>query len=388
MAGKTRGMTMVELLIGVVVSIFLLMAIGIRFRNIIQRARVSSAKATVSTLALALGSMKDDTGIYPAALIDLKSSAAPAHLNIPSRFWSGPYLPPRVSLIDPWGNPYFYELMGSGIFSDTAISVTGSSQIHGYDWAAGQYITDYTVASNMGILTGPGPNAFITADKQVEYAGRELEPVQIPAYLENMPFTSQDDPGVSGNCRINNNGDFYMGSWPHRPSSSLSSGRYRFNNFELASNVELIIDGSATLYILGRLRMPATADIILTEGSLLTIYLGSADGELDIRGSSHINDGGYPGNVKIYSASDKTVNLFGNVRVNADIYAPEADIRIQGSSELWGSAVAGGLQVIGNSRIFAVDTGGADYYALGSYGRDGKPGGEGFDAEIVYGRFR
>ncbi len=100
-----------ELLIGVIIAFLMLAAIGLRVRNIMSRVRVSSAKAAISTLALALGSMKDDTGIYPDALAALKSSVAPPHLNIPARFWRGPYLPPRVPLIDPWGNPYFYELL-------------------------------------------------------------------------------------------------------------------------------------------------------------------------------------------------------------------------------------------------------------------------------------
>ncbi len=111
MKENNDGMTLMELLIGVIIAFLILAAIGLRVRNIMSRARVSSAKAAISTLALALGSMQDDTGIYPDALAVLKSSVAPSHLNIPARFWRGPYLPPRVPLLDPWGNPYFYELL-------------------------------------------------------------------------------------------------------------------------------------------------------------------------------------------------------------------------------------------------------------------------------------
>jgi len=109
-AQRKDGMTLMELLVGVVIALALLAVIGIRTRNIMNRAKVSSAEATVSTIALALGSMRDDTGRYPAELADLKGSYVPSHLNIPARFWNGPYLHPRISLIDPWGNPYFYEL--------------------------------------------------------------------------------------------------------------------------------------------------------------------------------------------------------------------------------------------------------------------------------------
>ncbi len=116
MKRKDKGMTLMELLVGVVVLMAIMAAIGIRVRDIMQRTRVSSAKAAISTFALALGSMRDDTGIYPLMLQDLKSSAVPSHLNIPARFWNGPYLTQRISLLDPWGNPYFYELIHGPVF--------------------------------------------------------------------------------------------------------------------------------------------------------------------------------------------------------------------------------------------------------------------------------
>ncbi len=116
MRRKNGGMTIIELLLGVIILLVLMMVIGVRLRDITQRTRVSSAKAAINTFALALGGMRDDTGIYPLLLEDLKSPAVPSHLHIPSRFWRGPYLPQRISLLDPWGNPYFYEVIHGPVF--------------------------------------------------------------------------------------------------------------------------------------------------------------------------------------------------------------------------------------------------------------------------------
>lgn len=246
-----------------------------------------------------------------------------------------------------------FDVFGSeSLFSDSTLYVQGSSQVHGYDWQTGQFTTDYAVASNMDINTGPSVNCYITADTQTEFAGRELAPVQIPSSLENMPFTSTGDPGISGNYSIDGAGNFYMGNWHYRPDSTLHSGSYKFNNFDLISNVELFIDGDVTIYAGGRFRMPGTANITLLEDSSLTIYMGPESGEFSVQGNSGINRGGDPSGVVIASASDELVDLFGNVRVNAVIYAPEAPLKIQGSSELWGLAAAEGVELIGNSRMY------------------------------------
>ncbi len=135
MPGKTGKMTVVELLAGAAVTIFLLTAAGLSSGKIIQRAKASSAKETASTPAP--GSMKDDTGNCPEAFIDIKSSPAHPQPNTPFRLRRGGYLPPRAPLIDPRVSFYSFRLTGPGIFSGAALSLTGSSRTREYGPAAG-----------------------------------------------------------------------------------------------------------------------------------------------------------------------------------------------------------------------------------------------------------
>ncbi len=135
------GMTLMELMIGVVICMLLLAFVGLRTRGLLQRAKVSSAKAAVTMLALPLETVKQDVGIYPADLKDLQSAVAPSYLSIPSRFWQGPYIPQGVSLIDPWGNPYFYEVVEGPVFGPSVFTRT----------AGGPYDQTFTFPAGPGL---------------------------------------------------------------------------------------------------------------------------------------------------------------------------------------------------------------------------------------------
>ncbi len=130
MKKNNAGMTLLELIIGVIAALILLMAIGIRTRGVIQRAKISASKAAINTLALALSTVRADTGFYPIILEDLKSTTSPPYLNIPARFWKGPYLTQGVSLIDPWGEPYFYEIVQGAVFGPSFYERTTGGPFH------------------------------------------------------------------------------------------------------------------------------------------------------------------------------------------------------------------------------------------------------------------
>ena len=148
--GKKEGFTLIELLVVIAVMVLVFIAIGIRTRTVITRTRYHRAQAEIEAIVLALSSMRVDTRQYPFCESDynwnpaffgnnkrgigleaLSFSSPPAHLGVPSRFWTGPYLPGRMAweksdrgfreLLDPWGNPYFYVslrniIWGPGLF--------------------------------------------------------------------------------------------------------------------------------------------------------------------------------------------------------------------------------------------------------------------------------
>ncbi len=113
MKKRVHGMTLLELLVGVVVIIILIALAGFQVKGLLQRAKVSAAKTTINGLALCLSMIKDDTCFYPVELSDTQSAEPPDGFS--SRDWYGPY-GQTLSLTDPWNNPYFYELNEGTIF--------------------------------------------------------------------------------------------------------------------------------------------------------------------------------------------------------------------------------------------------------------------------------
>ena len=114
---NSSGMTLLELLVGTAVIMVLIAAAGLQIRGLVQRAKISAAKTTINFIALSLKTIKDDTGLYPMELSHMKEIIPPE--GFPQRNWYGPY-GKGLSLIDPWQNPYFYELTEGTIFGPDA----------------------------------------------------------------------------------------------------------------------------------------------------------------------------------------------------------------------------------------------------------------------------
>lgn len=111
---RTRGFTLVEMLIVVVIISTLAAMIVPRFAGRSEEAKVGAARADVdANLAGALDLYELDNGAYPtteqglgALLEEPSTSPAPAK-------WKGPYLKKKKRLDDPWGRGYQYRSPGT-----------------------------------------------------------------------------------------------------------------------------------------------------------------------------------------------------------------------------------------------------------------------------------
>jgi general secretion pathway protein G len=105
---KTRGFTLLELLVVVVIIGLLAGFVAPRYFGQVGKSEVAVAKAQIDALEKALDQYRLDTGHYPSnefglkALVDRPASEAK---------WAGPYLRKAVPL-DPWGKPYVYKVPG------------------------------------------------------------------------------------------------------------------------------------------------------------------------------------------------------------------------------------------------------------------------------------
>ena len=103
--GKSRGFTLVELLL---VLVILALIGGLVLPGIIGKAegaKVKAAGSQINRLAMAVESYYLDTGITPDNLEDLVNESG----DVPG--WNGPYVKPS-SLKDPWGREYVYTQPG------------------------------------------------------------------------------------------------------------------------------------------------------------------------------------------------------------------------------------------------------------------------------------
>ena len=102
---NTRGFTLVELLL---VLVILALIGGLVLPNIIGKAegaKVKAAGSQISRLAMAVESFYLDTGTTPDSLDDLVNESGGVE------GWNGPYVKPS-SLKDPWGREYVYNYPG------------------------------------------------------------------------------------------------------------------------------------------------------------------------------------------------------------------------------------------------------------------------------------
>jgi Tfp pilus assembly protein PilX len=124
----------------------------------------------------------------------------------------------------------------------------------------------------------------------------------------------------------------------------------------------LILNGTKTLTILGHvililtgstgsvLDVTGNAGIIVPEGSSLEVYL---EGDAKIAGNGLANGNTRPASCKFWgintSTAGQSIQIAGNGALNTVIYAPNADVKINGNGDIMGAVVARSINLTGNA---------------------------------------
>ena len=119
-----KGFTLIEILIVMVILGLLAALVGPKMFGKVGKSRQKAAKAQISLLETSLDTFRLDMGRYPTSDEGLEAlRTKPAD----STKWDGPYIPKKVPL-DPWGNPYEYQLPGeNGEYDLTSFGADGTA---------------------------------------------------------------------------------------------------------------------------------------------------------------------------------------------------------------------------------------------------------------------
>jgi general secretion pathway protein G len=100
---KTRGFTLIELMIVIVILGLLASLVAPEMFGKVGSTQRKVAKTQMLALDTSLETFRLDVGDYPNGLAELRSSSKTG--------WDGPYLRKDIPL-DPWGKPYVYRTPG------------------------------------------------------------------------------------------------------------------------------------------------------------------------------------------------------------------------------------------------------------------------------------
>ena len=113
---RRRGFTLMEILLVLAILVVLGSMVGVGYVQIQKNAYINTAKTQVTALEKAVNFYILDVGSAPPADTGLSALLTPpGELPDPTK-WKGPYLEKQDLPVDPWNNPYVYELTGPGQF--------------------------------------------------------------------------------------------------------------------------------------------------------------------------------------------------------------------------------------------------------------------------------
>jgi hypothetical protein len=131
--------------------------------------------------------------------------------------------------------------------------------------------------------------------------------------------------------------------------------RWRCPNLSLNGRQTLTILGDVTLILTGghgtrAIDVTGNASIIIPAGSSLTVYV---EGDVLVAGNGLANSNDRPATFLLYGTNTtdtgQSIQLAGNGALKSVVYAPNADLKINGNGDIMGAAVARSIDLTGNA---------------------------------------
>lgn len=232
---------------------------------------------------------------------------------------------------------------------------------------------DITVASDtMVIADGDDDEEVISQGNADIYGYVAIRPGTTISIGRQGMVTSYDS-GSHDDSRITYDfyADFPTQSTPSTSSTlssitshqTISGGTYSVDSISMSgSSTQVVtINGDVTLVVTGDISFTGQSSINVTSGSSLTIY---AEGDVAIGGNGIVNTDLVPADVSIIGTQDvvsdgsggyeagQSIKIAGNGQLAANVYAPGADISLNGggtNGNVYGAAVGFTSTVTGGS---------------------------------------
>jgi len=193
-------------------------------------------------------------------------------------------------------------------------------------------------------------------------------------------ITDYANPGTVDNSRITTD---YYAEFPNvvapilnSPSTSIPSsgtilgGDYDVSNWSLSGGDTVYITGHTRVKVSGDIDVTGNASIVIAPTGSLQIY---SDDDIDIAGNGIVNETGKPEMLMVFGLDsgegDDDIKISGNGSLYAAVYAPNANVTINGggnSGHVFGAVVGYDADLVGNAH-FSFDEALEDYN-LGSGG--------------------
>lgn len=106
-----RGFTLLEMLVVLVIIGLIAGLVGPRLFSKVDSSKVQTAGVQIKLLRGSVETLRMDVGVYPPVDVGLAMLVTPPADPALRARWKGPYLDDAVPL-DPWGQPYQYQVPG------------------------------------------------------------------------------------------------------------------------------------------------------------------------------------------------------------------------------------------------------------------------------------
>jgi Tfp pilus assembly protein PilX len=206
------------------------------------------------------------------------------------------------------------------------------------------------------VATGPGGSVTINNGSVGDIAWNS-DPANSgkiePGYSSTDVNLSLEDvaiPFTNGFSALASGTNSYKGT---NYNYRLNSGNYQVGTFQMNASETMVVASNATLYVTGDFTINGQASIYVAPGGNLKLYLGGNDNKLNGGGIS--NGSGVATNLSIYGLNTaSSIKYAGNAQFIGTVYAPQSDVVMTGTSDVFG-AIVGKTITTGGSMTFHYD---------------------------------